>query len=128
MPWTEVSFAVLKYISPANVITGGMGREDDDIKVDNVICRTPARNAQNLDAVKNEILEMVDRAVSFLFYEPSCSNTNAIVRILSTLLRLSASTASTIVSSLPDFPKSMVWSRSTIARSTSPALNRPVTR
>lgn len=45
-------------------ILGGMGREDDDIKVDNVICRTPARNAQNLDAVKNEILEMVDRAVS----------------------------------------------------------------
>jgi hypothetical protein len=42
---------------------GGLGREDDDIKVDNVICRTPARNAQNLDAVKNEILEMVDRAV-----------------------------------------------------------------
>lgn len=41
-----------------------MSREDDDIKVDNVICRTPARNAQNLDAVKNEILEMVDRAVS----------------------------------------------------------------
>lgn len=47
-----------------NLDTGGMGREDDDIKVDNVICRTPARNAQNLDAVKNEILEMVDRAVS----------------------------------------------------------------
>lgn len=47
-----------------NVSTGGMGREEDDIKVDNVICRTPARNAQNLDAVKNEILEMVDRAVS----------------------------------------------------------------
>ncbi|KAH7375613.1 KH domain-containing protein [Plectosphaerella cucumerina] len=43
---------------------GGIGREDDDIKVDNVICRTPARNAQNLDAVKNEILEMVDRADS----------------------------------------------------------------
>ncbi|CAH0048827.1 unnamed protein product [Clonostachys solani] len=43
---------------------GGMGREDDDIKVDNVICRTPARNAQNLDAVKNEILEMVDRTDS----------------------------------------------------------------
>lgn len=40
-----------------------MGREDDDVKVDNVICRTPARNAQNLDAVKNEILEMVDRTV-----------------------------------------------------------------
>jgi len=43
---------------------GGIGREDDDIKVDNVICRTPARNAQNLDAVKNEILEMVDRTDS----------------------------------------------------------------
>lgn len=43
---------------------GSMGREDDDIKVDNVVCRTPARNAQNLDAVKNEILEMVDRADS----------------------------------------------------------------
>ncbi|PNY25727.1 Meiotically up-regulated protein, partial [Tolypocladium capitatum] len=45
-------------------VLGGMGREDDDVKVDNVICRTPARNAQNLDAVKNEILEMVDRADS----------------------------------------------------------------
>lgn len=56
-----------------------MGREDDDIKVDNVICRTPARNAQNLDAVKNEILEMVDRAVGspgrFLEGKP-LTNTN----------------------------------------------------
>ncbi|EDU48182.1 KH domain containing protein [Pyrenophora tritici-repentis Pt-1C-BFP] len=26
---------------------GGFGKEEDDIKVDNVICRTPARNAQN---------------------------------------------------------------------------------
>ena len=43
---------------------GGMGREDDDIKVDNVVCRTPARNAQNLELVKSEILDMVDRAVS----------------------------------------------------------------
>ena len=40
-----------------------MGREDDDVKVDNVICRTPARNAQNLELVKSEILDMVDRAV-----------------------------------------------------------------
>jgi hypothetical protein len=47
---------------------GGMGREDDDVKVDNVICRTPARNAQNLELVKSEILDMVDRAVSL-----SCS-------------------------------------------------------
>ncbi|KAI1180747.1 hypothetical protein F4777DRAFT_529199 [Nemania sp. FL0916] len=43
---------------------GGMGREDDDVKVDNVICRTPARNAQNLELVKTEILDMVDRAHS----------------------------------------------------------------
>lgn len=42
---------------------GGIGREDDDIRVDNVICRTPARNAQNLELVKSEILEMVDRVV-----------------------------------------------------------------
>ncbi|CAG8961134.1 hypothetical protein HYFRA_00002677 [Hymenoscyphus fraxineus] len=43
---------------------GGVGREDDDIKVDNVICRTPARNAQNLELVKSEILDMVDRVDS----------------------------------------------------------------
>lgn len=43
---------------------GGMSREDDDTRVDNVICRTPARNAQNLELVKSEILEMVDRAVN----------------------------------------------------------------
>lgn len=43
---------------------GGVGREDDDIKIDNVICRTPARNAQNLELVKSEILDMVDRVDS----------------------------------------------------------------
>jgi hypothetical protein len=43
---------------------GGAGRDDDDIKVDNVICRTPARNAQNLELVKSEILDMVDRVDS----------------------------------------------------------------
>ncbi|KAG9238862.1 hypothetical protein BJ875DRAFT_285704 [Amylocarpus encephaloides] len=43
---------------------GGVGREDDDIKVDNVICRTPSRNAQNLELVKSEILDMVDRVDS----------------------------------------------------------------
>ena len=43
---------------------GGIGREDDDIKVDNVICRTPARNASALELVKAEILDMVDRVVS----------------------------------------------------------------
>lgn len=55
---------VFSSLIPTDKRLGGMGREDDDIKVDNVICRTPARNAQNLDAVKNEILEMVDRTVS----------------------------------------------------------------
>ena len=43
---------------------GGLGRDDDDSRVDNVICRTPARNAQNLELVKSEILEMVDRVDS----------------------------------------------------------------
>lgn len=42
---------------------GGLGKEDDDIKVDNVICRTPARNAQSLDLVKQEIMDMVEKVV-----------------------------------------------------------------
>lgn len=46
---------------------GGIGRDDDDIKVDNVICRTPARNAGALELVKAEILDMVDRVVCFFF-------------------------------------------------------------
>ncbi|KAI9726701.1 MAG: hypothetical protein M1834_008636 [Cirrosporium novae-zelandiae] len=41
---------------------GGVGKEEDDIKVDNVICRTPARNAQSLDFVKQEIMDMVEKA------------------------------------------------------------------
>lgn len=40
---------------------GGSSKEDDDIKVDNVICRTPARNAQSLDQVKQEIMDMVEK-------------------------------------------------------------------
>lgn len=40
---------------------GGMGREDDDVKVDNVICRTPARNADNLELVKQEIMDLVEK-------------------------------------------------------------------
>lgn len=43
---------------------GGLGKEDDDVKVDNVICRTPARNAQSLDLVKQEIMDMVEKVVS----------------------------------------------------------------
>lgn len=41
---------------------GGYGKEDDDVKVDNVICRTPSRNAANLDLVKQEIMDMVEKA------------------------------------------------------------------
>lgn len=43
---------------------GGTGKEEDDMKVDNVICRTPARNAQCLDMVRQEIMDMVEKAVS----------------------------------------------------------------
>jgi hypothetical protein len=40
---------------------GGIGKDDDDVKVDNVICRTPARNADNLELVKQEIMDMVEK-------------------------------------------------------------------
>jgi hypothetical protein len=40
---------------------GAHGRDDEDIKVDNVICRTPTRNAQNLELVKQEIMDMVEK-------------------------------------------------------------------
>lgn len=42
---------------------GSAGRmESDDSKVDNVVCRTPARNAKNLELVKTEIMKMVQQA------------------------------------------------------------------
>lgn len=44
---------------------GGVGKEEDDAKVENVVCRTPARNAQNLDLVKQEIMDMVEKVVCF---------------------------------------------------------------
>ena len=34
--------------------------QEEDIKVENVVCRTPTRNASSLDLVKNEIMDMVD--------------------------------------------------------------------
>ncbi|KAF7872352.1 hypothetical protein EAF04_003274 [Stromatinia cepivora] len=53
------------FVKFSNVMDrGGPNREDDDIKSDNVICRTPARNAHNLELVKAEILDMVDRVDS----------------------------------------------------------------
>ena len=45
---------------------GGVGKDEDDVKIDNVICRTPARNAQSLDSVKQEIMDMVEKVVSYL--------------------------------------------------------------
>lgn len=51
---------------------GGMGKEEDDVKVDNVICRTPARNAESLDFVKQEIMDMVEKVVSSNHSTISC--------------------------------------------------------
>ena len=48
---------------------GGVSKEDADIKVNNVICRTPSRNVVNLDLVKQEIMGMVDRADSEIISE-----------------------------------------------------------
>jgi hypothetical protein len=39
----------------------GFGQNDSTVKVDNVVCRTPTRNAHCLETVKNEIFEIVDR-------------------------------------------------------------------
>jgi hypothetical protein len=49
---------------------GGIGKDDDDIKVDNVICRTPARNADNLELVKQEIMDMVEKVDAEFVSEP----------------------------------------------------------
>ncbi|KAI9887202.1 MAG: hypothetical protein M1823_000950 [Watsoniomyces obsoletus] len=50
------------FVKFSNAMDRGVGREEDDLKVDNVICRTPARNAQNLDLVKQEIMDMVEKS------------------------------------------------------------------
>jgi hypothetical protein len=42
----------------------GYSREDGPVKIDNVICRTPARNMAALEMVKNEILQMSETNVS----------------------------------------------------------------
>ncbi|KAI9705390.1 MAG: hypothetical protein M1820_005220 [Bogoriella megaspora] len=49
------------FVKFSNAMDRGLGKEEDDIKVDNVICRTPARNADNLDLVKQEIMDMVEK-------------------------------------------------------------------
>lgn len=51
------------FVKFSNAMERGMpGKmENEDLKVDNVICRTPARNAANLELVKTEIMDMVQQ-------------------------------------------------------------------
>lgn len=51
------------FVKFSNVMERGTAGkvENEDLKVDNVICRTPARNAANLELVKAEIMEMVQQ-------------------------------------------------------------------
>ncbi|KAG8627557.1 hypothetical protein KVT40_005040 [Elsinoe batatas] len=50
------------FVKFSNAMDRGVhGKDEDDVKIDNVICRTPARNADNLELVKNEIMEMVEK-------------------------------------------------------------------
>ena len=59
---------------------GGRGNEEDDANADNVVCRTPSRNAQSLDLVKQEIMDMVEKVVclsietQFAFEEKALRN------------------------------------------------------
>lgn len=101
---------------------GGLAKEDEDVKVDNVICRTPARNAQSLDLVKQEIMDMVEKVVSLL----TIITVQSLIwhRTPSLSPRLCSSTGSTIASSSLDFPKSRSLKRSGTARSTFPAPNK----
>ena len=113
---------------------GGMGREDDDIRVDNVICRTPARNAQNLELVKSEILEMVDRVVSSLsceaFFAPGVKVSDAVEpnRTQSSPLRSSTWTGCITASCLLASTKSRASRRSGTAKLCSLAPSKPATR
>ncbi|KAF4551933.1 KH domain-containing protein 2 [Elsinoe fawcettii] len=48
------------FVKFSNAMDRGVhGKDEDDVKIDNVICRTPARNANNLEQVKDEIMAMV---------------------------------------------------------------------
>ncbi|PNS16868.1 hypothetical protein CAC42_4832 [Sphaceloma murrayae] len=50
------------FVKFSNAMDRGVhGKDEDDVKIDNVICRTPARNADNLELVKIEIMEMVEK-------------------------------------------------------------------
>lgn len=106
-----------------------MIREDDDNTLDNVICRTPARNAQNLELVKSEILEMVDRVVSRL--QPTIHIENkqlmcSVTRTRNLLPRLCMLTVCIIADYWLVCLILLQWRRSGTARLCSQALNRPV--
>lgn len=109
---------------------GGAGKEDDDVKVDNVICRTPARNAQSLDLVKQEIMDMVEKVVS---PNPNntppylCIFTHNLFRTRNLYPRRSSSIVFIIESSLLECPKSRSLRRSGIARLISQIPNWQVT-
>lgn len=50
------------FVKFSNAMDRGVhGKDEDDVKIDNVICRTPARNADNLELVKQEIMDMVEK-------------------------------------------------------------------
>lgn len=51
------------FVKFSNAQDRGGIKDDDEFKVENVICRTPARNAQSLEMVKQDIMDMVDKAV-----------------------------------------------------------------
>ena len=102
---------------------GGLGKEDEDVKIDNVICRTPARNAQSLDLVKQEIMDMVEKVVSMLALHLTSTNTGRRMQSLS--LRPCLSTDYTTVNSSLGYPRLKSWRNNGIARSISQARNKP---
>jgi hypothetical protein len=121
--WISSLFFCLQYR-----VLGGMGREEDDSRVDNVICRTPARNAQNLELVKSEILEMVDRVVSLTPPGNAFFGLTSSPRTRNSLLKSSTSIVSTIVSYWPVSLRLKHSRKSGTARLSSQALSKLVTR
>ena len=51
------------FVKFSNAQDRGGIKDDDEFKVENVVCRTPARNAQCLEMVKQDIMDLVDKAV-----------------------------------------------------------------
>lgn len=59
-------YSVFVKFTNALELSHGDRDANDMSKIDNVICRTPARNAANLELVKGEIMDMVQTAVSII--------------------------------------------------------------